>query len=179
MSRAIEALGADKAIRLITDSLSSTKLPPRLPRPPLAPPDRLNGCPPPPALSEVTSSVPSPLCKRCSAVLRLLSAKVFMYCTCFRLFNLWPLPSLWSLQGCCRRCVMGVGRQGQSARLHARLSLGTFNWTTVFVPVYQLWVRITLLRDATVGGDVPPSARCHQTVFWLTFYVTNRICQAM
>lgn len=39
---------------------------------------------------------------------------------------------------------MGVGRQGQSARLHARLSLRTFNWTTVFVPVYQLRVRISL-----------------------------------
>lgn len=78
---------------------------------------------------------------------------------------------------------MGVGRQGQSARPHARLSLGTFNLDDGLCPSVPAvgenhFIEGRVFVLATVGGHVPPSARCHQTVFWLTFYVTNQICRA-
>lgn len=72
----IEALAADKDIRLIANP-PSKKLLQLLPQPPLAPLDRLNVCMHSAALSEVTSSVLSPLCKPCVPSLRSVSAEVF------------------------------------------------------------------------------------------------------
>lgn len=83
----IEALAADKDIRLIANA-PTTKLLRLLPQPPLAPLDRLNVCLLAAALSEVTSSVLSPLCKPHAPVLRSVSAEVFTYRARFRLFNL-------------------------------------------------------------------------------------------
>ncbi len=73
----------------------------------------------------------------------------------------------------------------ESGHFHAQLSwagsssIRTLHWTTVLVPVYRRWGRTDLLSDSTtVGGDMPCSAGCYWTYFWLAKQATKNLASS-
>lgn len=85
----IEALSADKAISLITDS-PSTKLLLPLPRLLIAPAGRLYACLPPSCSIWGYILCSKPFMQTLLSLAEMaISVEIFMCCTCFRLFNLW------------------------------------------------------------------------------------------
>ncbi len=62
---------------------------------------------------------------------------------------------------------------------YSNSSIRSFNWMTVLVPVY-CWGRNNLLSDsATVGGDIPHSAGCYLTFFWLAKQATSKLAKSL